>query len=83
MSGNKKGGLKTAATNKILYGEDFYKKIGAMGGKKSRGGGFASEITGKDGLTGYERARIAGSKGGSVMGNSYKNKAKNQISINK
>jgi hypothetical protein len=83
MSGNEKGGVKAAATNKKKYGEDFYRKIGSIGGSKSKGGGFASEIVGQDGLTGYERARIAGAKGGSVMGNSYKNNTKNQISINK
>lgn len=41
-------------------------KIGRKGGLKSKGGGFASDKRGKDGLTGYERARIAGAKGGSV-----------------
>lgn len=38
--------------------------IGVAGGKKSRGGGFASNKIGKDGLTGKERAEIAGRKGG-------------------
>ena len=83
MSGNKKGGAKAAATNKILYGEDFYRKIGAIGGKKSKGGGFGSEIIGSDGLTGYERARIAGTKGGKVCGNTWSSTTKRQISINK
>lgn len=40
------------------------RKGGKIGGKKSWNGGFASEIHGKDGLTGQERARIAGRKGG-------------------
>ena len=82
MSGNETGGKRAAATNKRKYGEDFYQKIGSIGGSKSRNGGFGSEIVGDDGLTGYERARIAGAKGGSVMGNSYKNTTKKQISIN-
>ena len=82
MSGNETGGKRAAATNKRKYGEDFYRKIGSIGGSKSKGGGFGSEIVGADGLTGFERARIAGAKGGSVMGNSYKNMTKKQISIN-
>jgi len=64
MSGTRDGGLRAEQTNKQRNGDDFYKRIGAMGGKKSRGGGFQSELVGADGLTGYERARIAGSKGG-------------------
>jgi len=35
MTGTKAGGLKAGKTNKERYGEDFYKKIGAMGGKKA------------------------------------------------
>ena len=58
--------MKAQATNKKRYGKDFYKKVGKLGGMKSRGGGFASETVGKDGLTGYERAREAGRKGGRV-----------------
>jgi hypothetical protein len=65
MSGVREGGLKAAKTNKEKYGEDFYKNIGRMGGQKSKGGGFASNDIGEDGLTGLERAKVAGSKGGS------------------
>ncbi len=47
---------------------EYYRMIGRkggkIGGKKSWNGGFASEIEGKDGLTGHERAKIAGQKGG-------------------
>ncbi len=39
--GTREGGLKTAAKNKMLYGADFYKTIGRMGGKVS-GGPFAT-----------------------------------------
>lgn len=35
-----------------------------MGGKSSTTGGFASEKIGKDGLTGLERAKLVGAKGG-------------------
>ena len=43
---------------------DWFRSIGGKGGKRSRGGGFASSKIGKDGLTGQERAKLAGSKGG-------------------
>lgn len=39
-------------------------RIGAKGGANSSNGGFASDVIGNDGLTGRERARIAGAKGG-------------------
>ncbi len=55
MPGTYSGGVKAAKTNKERYGEDFYVKIGAKGGAKSRGGGFASS---------HERAVEAGRKGG-------------------
>lgn len=32
MSGTKEGGKKTAETNKKKYGEDYYSKIGVVGG---------------------------------------------------
>ena len=35
-----------------------------MGGKKSTTGGFASTKIGLDGLSGLDRAKIAGRKGG-------------------
>ena len=67
MSGTKAGGLKAAQTNKKKYGDDFYKKKGALGGK----------VTGV--LKGFaanpELARIAGKKGGqnSRRGKALKN----------
>ena len=64
MSGRRDGGRKAAETNKKKYGKDFYANIGRKGGKNGRTGGFASEKPGKDGLTGPERAKIAGTKGG-------------------
>lgn len=64
MAGTKLGGLKASKTNKKRHGKNFYKVIGAVGGRESRGGGFAHEERGKDGLTGQERARLAGAKGG-------------------
>ncbi len=64
MSGTLEGGLAAAKSNKERYGDDWYARIGAIGGKNGHSGGFAAETVGKDGLTGRERARIAGYKGG-------------------
>ncbi len=66
MSGNLEGGIKAAKTNKTKYGHDFYVRIGAMGGKLGRTGGFASSLVGPDGLTGRDRARLAGATGGKI-----------------
>lgn len=64
MSGTRAGGLKARDKNLELRGPDFYKEIGRKGGKSSNTGGFASSLIGRDGLTGRERASIAGQKGG-------------------
>lgn len=66
MAGRTEGGLKAAETNRKLYGDEFYQRIGALGGMKSRNGGFGSDKVGADGLTGKERAAIAGKKGGAT-----------------
>lgn len=55
MPGTVRGGRKAADTNKKRYGKAFYERIGSMGGKISRGGGFAANP---------ELARTAGRKGG-------------------
>lgn len=57
MAGTKAGGKAAANTNKTKHGADFYARIGAMGGKKGRTGGFAANP---------ELARIAGAKGGRI-----------------
>lgn len=64
MPGTKSGGYAARDTNKDQYGDDFYRRIGRLGGMKGRTGGFASNVIGDDGLTGRERARIAGARGG-------------------
>ncbi len=63
MAGTKNGGAAAAKTNKEKYGSDFYAKIGAMGGKKGRTGGFFAN---------RELARIAGAKGGRISRRSKK-----------
>lgn len=64
MAGNRIGGLKAATTNKQRYGDDFYARIGGIGGKRSDNGGFGSGKVGADGLTGKQRASTAGRIGG-------------------
>ena len=56
MAGTKIGGLKAAAKN-LANDPEFYKKIGAKGGRLGRTGGFAANP---------ELARIAGAKGGRI-----------------
>lgn len=60
MAGTKVGGAKTAKTNKRKYGRNYYREIGAEGGKKGRTGGFYYlKATGQLG-----KIREAGRKGG-------------------
>lgn len=64
MSGTVEGGKKAVKTTRKRHGKNFYAEIGRKGGQNGHTGGFASEKIGDDGLTGFERARIAGAKGG-------------------
>ena len=57
MSGNRNGGMKAAATNKKRYGNGFYARIGAKGGRNGHTGGFAAN---------RELASVAGAKGGRI-----------------
>jgi uncharacterized protein len=57
MAGTPQGGKMAAKTNKAKHGPDFYARIGAMGGKKGRTGGFFAN---------RELAREAGRKGGRI-----------------
>lgn len=57
MSGTKAGGKKAALTTKAKYGDDFYSKIGAKGGRNGHTGGFAANPA---------LAKRAGAKGGSI-----------------
>ena len=75
MAGTKEGALKALATNRKLYGEDFYKRIGRLGGNKGTTGGFYAN---------RELASIAGRIGGlkssrkGVKGGCGKNKLKSE-----
>ena len=64
MAGTEKGGHKAAQTIRSRYGRNFYVRIGQLGGMRSQQGGFASTKVGSDGLTGAQRAKLAGAKGG-------------------
>ena len=57
MAGTKAGGAKTRQTNYERHGQDFYKRIGAIGGRNGHTGGFAANPA---------LARIAGAKGGRI-----------------
>jgi general stress protein YciG len=55
MGGTKAGGYKACATNKRKYGDDWYARIGKIGGSKTGLKGFALN---------NELAKSAGRKGG-------------------
>ncbi len=57
MAGTVEGGRAAARKNKAKYGQDFYARIGAKGGRKGRTGGFYAN---------RELARKAGAIGGSI-----------------
>lgn len=58
MVGTKIGGLKASKTNKAKHGEDFYQRIGSIGGKKT---GIKKGFACNPAL-----ASVAGRKGGSI-----------------
>jgi general stress protein YciG len=57
MGGTKAGGLQTATTIKAKYGDDFYVRIGRLGGAVGTTGGFFAN---------RELASEAGRKGGKI-----------------
>lgn len=62
MAGSKVGGAKAAATNKKQFGDNFYKRIGSIGGKQSSTGGFYyMKQNGQ-----LDKIREAGRKGGQI-----------------
>lgn len=56
--------MKAVQTIYKKYGADFFARAGRKGGQNGHVGGFNSDKVGKDGLTGFERARIVGAIGG-------------------
>ena len=77
MAGTKEGGDKTAVTNKVKHGRDFYTKIGRKGGsakhKTPRWFEAHPELARKAGAIGGKRSSRKGIKNG--MGKSrYKYK---------
>lgn len=78
-SGTKEGKIASKKWKQTMlkkYGEDGLRKkmqgIGAKGGRNSGTGGFASDVVGKDGLTGRERAAIIAKKSGRMGKRGYK-----------
>lgn len=65
MAGTKEGGKHAAETNRRIHGEDFYARIGAMGGRKGKTGGFFSSRCNCDYAPDeHKTAECAGYKGG-------------------
>lgn len=73
MSGTPEGARKRIEKLKELHGPDYFKVQTSHAGKHTKRGGFASEKVGKDGLTGRQRAKIAGRKGGQNTPGNFKN----------
>ena len=63
MSGTKAGGIKTRKTIYENHGKDFYRKIGAIGGRKSKRGkakcNYAIKKQGKYSMRLFEKKAVA------------------------
>jgi len=66
MAGTKQGGKLAAEKNKKKYGDSFYARIGAKGGRNGHTGGFASSLVDTRGMNGHERAMHFGRIGGKI-----------------
>lgn len=68
MAGTTEGGKAAAKTNKRIYGDDFYARIGSRGGRNGNTGGFASYILCDcDLIEGtHNKNRCSGMKGGRI-----------------
>jgi len=58
MSGNKEGGIKSAHIAKRLYGKDYHKKLGSLGGKASDSNKSVATIKEKYGEDHYVKAGL-------------------------
>lgn len=61
MAGTLEGGKLAAKTNRELYGKDYYKEIGRLGGLKGKANGVVKGFGANP-----ELARTAGAKGGRI-----------------
>lgn len=68
MAGTKSGGKLAAKTNRRIHGADFYKRIGSMGGKKGKTGGFYALVCNGCSWSQnqHRKAECAGAKGGTI-----------------
>lgn len=66
MGGTRAGGLLTAKTNKELYGEDWYQRIGAIGGKKGTKDGAIKGFASMRANGQTQKIREAGRRGGTI-----------------
>lgn len=59
MAGTVLGGKRAAETNKLKYGEDFYPRIGVIGGSRKVPKGFAldRELASRAGAIGGRKSR--------------------------
>lgn len=77
MPGSVEGGKLAEATNKARYGEDYYKKMGKLGGaaptSKPKGFGYMA-------LHDPERLKAIGSRGGSWTRRHKKSEARLEVS---
>lgn len=66
MAGTILGGKRAAETNKSKYGNGFYARIGAIGGRKGTTGGFAADVDCSCPTLPYRhfKRNCAGKKGG-------------------
>lgn len=64
MAGTVEGGKAASITVKRKYGDDFYAKIGAIGGKKGTTGGFHNnrELARRAGAIGGRKSRRGASR---------------------
>lgn len=64
MAGTTLGGKKAANTNRQKYGDNFYQRIGGIGGKISKTGGFFAnrDLASRAGRIGGMRSKRGPSK---------------------
>ena len=69
MSATRIGGLKAVKTNKERHGEDFYSRIGAIGGRAKRptkGFGFKWDCKCSEFPFAHKHPQCAGRRGGRI-----------------